>query len=156
MQKLVLFYKMVQDLTPLHLSSLIPPTLNETSRYNLRNANNISTINTRTNQYFISFLPSTIRDWNSLSEEHRNSTSVASFKHTFNKTNISVPLCLFVCDRRPQALHTRLRTKCSALNYEIYILRTYQTHLYVAVVTLKLQNTFLQCRYYHRQRLEMV
>ena len=71
-QKLVLFYKMVNHLTPLYLSSLIPPTVNETSRYNLRNANNISTINARTNQYFNSFLPSTIRDWNSLSEEHRN------------------------------------------------------------------------------------
>ena len=36
MQKLVLFYKMVNHLTPLYLSSLIPPTVNETSRYNLR------------------------------------------------------------------------------------------------------------------------
>ena len=90
-QKLVLFYKMVNHLTPLYLSSLIPPTVNETSRYNLRNANYISTINARTNQYFNFFLPSTIRDWNSLSEEHRNSTSVASFKHTLNQTNISVP-----------------------------------------------------------------
>ena len=47
--KLVLSYKMVNHLTPLYLSSLIPPTVNETSRYNLRNANNISTINARTN-----------------------------------------------------------------------------------------------------------
>ena len=61
------------------------------------------------------------RDWNSLSEEHRNSTSVASFKHTLNKRNISVPKYFYVGDRRPQILHTRLRTKCSALNYEIYL-----------------------------------
>ena len=27
----------------------------------------------------------------------------------------------FVGDRRPQVLHTRLRTKCSALNYEIHL-----------------------------------
>ena len=120
-QTLLLFYKMVDHLTPLYLSSLIPPTVNETSRYNLRTANNISTINTRINQYFISFLPSTIRDWITLSEEHRNSTSVASFKHTLNQTNIYVPMCFFVGDRRPQVLHTRLHTKCSALNHEIHL-----------------------------------
>ena len=121
MQKLVLFSNMVNPLTPLYLSSLIPPTVNDTSRYNLRNANNISTINARTNQYFNSFLLSTIRDWNSLNEEHRNSMSVASLKHTLNQTNISVPKYYFVGDRRPQVLHTRLRTKCSVLNYEIYL-----------------------------------
>ena len=80
MQKLVLFYKTVNHFTPLYLSSLIPPTVNKISRYNLRN--NISTIYARTNQYFNSFLPSTIRERNSLSEEHRDSMSVASFKHT--------------------------------------------------------------------------
>ena len=106
MQKLVLFYKMVNHLTPLYLSSLIPTTVNETSRYNLRNANNISTINARTNQYFNSFLPSTIRDWNSLSKEHRNSTSVASFKHTLKK---QIYLCLStsmsVIDVRKYCIH---------------------------------------------------
>ena len=118
MRTLFLFYKMVNHLTPFYLSSLIPPTVNETSRYDLRNANYISTINARTNQYFNSFLPSTIRDWNSLSKEQRNSTSVF-----LNQTNISVPKYFFVGDRRRQVLHTRLRTKCtrSALNYEIYL-----------------------------------
>ena len=122
MQKLVLFYKMINHLTPLYLYSLIPPIVNKTSRYNLRNANNIFTINAGTNKFFNSFLPSTIRDWNSrLGEEHRNSTSVASFKHTLKQTNISVPEYFFVGDRRPKVSHTRLRTKCSALNYEIYL-----------------------------------
>ena len=124
MQKLVLFYKIVNHFTPLYLYSLIPPTVNETSRYNLSNAINISTINARTNQYVNSFLPSTIRDWNSLSEEHRNSTSFASFKHTLNQSNISVLKYFFAGDRRLQVLHTRLRTKCSALNYEIYLTGT--------------------------------
>ena len=156
MQKLVLFYKMVNHLTPLYLSSLIPPTVNETSRYNLRNANNISTINARTNQYFNSFLPSTIRDWNSRSEEHRNSTSVASFKHTLNETNISVPKYFYVGDRRPQVLHTRLCTKCSALNYEIYLKNFTDTPLCRCGNIENSEHFFLQCRYYHRQRQEMI
>ena len=37
MQKIDLFYKMVNHLTPLYLSPLIPPTVDETARYNLRN-----------------------------------------------------------------------------------------------------------------------
>ena len=112
---------MVNHLTPLYLSSLIPPTVNKTSRYNLRKANHISTINERANQYSNYFLPRTIRDRNSLSEEQRNFTSVASFKHTLNQTNIFVPKYFFVGDRRPQVLHTCIHTKCSALNYEIYL-----------------------------------
>ena len=45
-QKLVLFCKVVNNLTPLYLSTLIPSTITETSLYNLRNANDIRTINT--------------------------------------------------------------------------------------------------------------
>ena len=155
-QKLVLFYKMVNHLSPLYLSSFIPPTVNETSRYNLRNANNISTINARTNQYFNSFLPSTIKDWNSLSQEHRNSTSVASFKHTLNQANIFVPKYFYVGDRRQQVLHTRLRTKCSALNNEIYLKNLTDTPLCRWGNIENSEHLFLQCRYYHRQRLEMI
>ena len=51
-QKLTLFYKMVHNLTPNYLTSLIPSTVNETSNYNLRNSNDIRTVNARTNQYF--------------------------------------------------------------------------------------------------------
>ena len=66
-QKLVLFYKMVNNLTPNYLTSLVPPTVSESSSYNLRNSNDIRTVNARTAQYFSSFLPSTIRAWNTLS-----------------------------------------------------------------------------------------
>ena len=44
-QNLFLFYKMVNHLTPLYQLSFIPPTVNETPRYSLRTANNITTIN---------------------------------------------------------------------------------------------------------------
>ena len=36
--KLNLFFKMQHDLIPAYLSSLVPPLVSETSRYNLRNA----------------------------------------------------------------------------------------------------------------------
>ena len=37
--KLVFFYKFFNDLTPLYLSSLVPPLAQNSSRYNLRHSN---------------------------------------------------------------------------------------------------------------------
>ena len=49
--KLTLFFKMYNHLAPVYLSSLIPQQVNDISRYNLRNSNNIQTIRAKTNQY---------------------------------------------------------------------------------------------------------
>ena len=78
--KLILFYKMYNNLTPDYLSSLVPSSVNEGSRYNLRNANDVQTINARTALYFNSFLPSVIREWNTLSENDKYVDSIDSFK----------------------------------------------------------------------------
>ena len=82
---------MVNNLTPLYLSTLILSTITETSRYNLRNANDIRTINTRTTQYYNSFLPSTIREWNTLPKEQRTSATLLSFKAQINQHSTSIP-----------------------------------------------------------------
>ena len=50
--RLLLLYKMINNHSPEYLSSLIPPTVSNISRYNLRNAQNIQTIDSRTTQYF--------------------------------------------------------------------------------------------------------
>ena len=42
--KLNLFFKMQHDLVPGYLSTLVPPSVSEISRYNLRNANDFTTI----------------------------------------------------------------------------------------------------------------
>ena len=54
--RLLLIYTMFNNLSPEYLSSLIPPTVNTISRYNLRNEHNIQTLDSRTTQYFNSFL----------------------------------------------------------------------------------------------------
>ena len=90
-QKLTLFYKMAHNLTPHYLTSLIPSTVTETSSYNLRNSNDIRTVCARTSQHFSFFLPSTIREWNNLLEEQRNSPTIASFKYQLNKPNSFTP-----------------------------------------------------------------
>ena len=83
--KLSLFFKMMNSLAPLYLSSLIPPTVDSLSRYNLCNSENLQTIDCRTNQYFQSFLPSTVRAWNNLPPEAKQTDSLNSFKHFLNE-----------------------------------------------------------------------
>ena len=50
--KMTLFYKMVKNLTPLYLSSLVPQSISNMSRYNLRNSNDLQTLDARTHQYY--------------------------------------------------------------------------------------------------------
>ena len=108
---------MVHNLTPNK-----PSTVNETSNYNLRNSNDIRTVNARTSQYFSSFLPSSLREWNTLPEEQRNATTVTSFKYQLNQPRSSIPKFYYVGERQTQIFHTRLRTKCSSLNYYIFLI----------------------------------
>ena len=79
--KLTLFFKMYNHLAPEYLSSLIPQQVNDISRYNLRNSNNIQTIRAKTNQYNNSFLPSVLRDWNTLPAETKQLNTLSSFKY---------------------------------------------------------------------------
>ena len=50
--KLLLRYKMFNNLSPFYLCSLIPPTVDTQSSYNLCNAHNIRTLHSRTKQFF--------------------------------------------------------------------------------------------------------
>ena len=61
-QKLIIFYKMIYGLAPSCLNNLVPPPVQETSRYSLRNAQNVSPVYGNTNIYSNSFLPSVIID----------------------------------------------------------------------------------------------
>ena len=68
----------------------------------------------------------------------------------------NVPKYFFVGDRHPQVLHTCIHTKCSALNYEIYLKNFTDTPLCRCGNIETSEHLFLQCRYYHRQILEMI
>ena len=76
--KLYLFYKT-------YLSSLIPPLVENTTVYGLRNATNIRQTLSRTQLYYNSFLPSCIRAWNVLNV---NVNSLAIFKNRINENAI--------------------------------------------------------------------
>ena len=86
-----LVYKIASGLTPYFLSDLVPLTVENTVSYNLRDSHNIRPIQTRTQLYYKSFLPSNIRDWNDLPLTARNSPSLPSFKSQLNKDKMKVP-----------------------------------------------------------------
>ena len=118
--KLISFYKIIHGLTPTYLTNVLPPLIQETTDYNLRNANGFRTLHANTNLYFNSFFPSTIRAWNSLPEETKQAPSVASFKHRLNRDLNKAPIYFNASTRKGQILHIRLRLECSSLNSHFY------------------------------------
>ncbi|MCG7869675.1 MAG: endonuclease/exonuclease/phosphatase family protein [Candidatus Thiodiazotropha taylori] len=120
--KLVMFYKMQNNLCPVYLSSLVPRTVGSSVSYSLRNADDIQTVNTNTQLYYTSFLPSVIREWNDLPGEIQNANSIAAFKYNLKRlSNISSPPPYYSAGNRTcQIHHTRIRTNCSSLNQHLF------------------------------------
>ena len=73
--KLCLFYKMNNNISPEYLSSLVPQPVENTTSYGLWDASNIRQPFSRTQLYYKSFLPSSLRLWNDLSLETREANS---------------------------------------------------------------------------------
>ena len=109
------------NIAPNYLSSLLPQSVSIISQYNLRNSNDLQTIDARTTQYYSSFLPSSVRNWNNLPVEVRQSASVNSFKQSFNKYKTHVPKYYYSGSRQGQILHVRLGKSCSALNLDLFM-----------------------------------
>ena len=119
-QKLIIFYKILHNEAPTYLNDMIPPIVQNTNRYNLRNSSDICTLRCRTNLYYNSFLPSTVRAWNTLPVDIKQATSLASFKRLLNRNLIQPPKYFNSGCRIGQILHARLRLGCSSLNSDLY------------------------------------
>ena len=134
----------------------MPPTVDSFSRYNLRNANDIRITEARTNLYYQSFLPSVLRDWNSLDAEDRTSASVSSFKNRLNRNTMTIPIYFYVGDRKLQVLHTRLRTKCSSLNYDLFLKNIVESPLCNCGSIGSAQHYFFHCSRYTDIRRNLI
>ena len=154
--KLTLFYKMTHNLAPLCLSSLVPQSVSNISRYNLRNSNNLQTIDARTTLYYNSFLPSTVRAWNNVHEEAKHSDSINTFKGFLNKDKSHIPKHFYVGNRKAQILHTRLRTNCSSLNLDLFVKNISDSPLCQCGSVENAQHYFFHCRKYQVQRTELM
>ena len=109
----------MHDLAPNYLSDLLPPLVGQTNNYALRNADHIQSYRSKTDLFSDSFFPSTIKAWNSLSNEAKGLSSVLLFKNYLNWNKLQSPY-FYVGSPFGQILHARLRMQCSALNADLY------------------------------------
>ena len=110
----------MNGLTPDYLLYCVPPLVQDTTIYNLRNSNDIQSLHANTNLFYNSFFPSTIRAWNSLPEDIKQATSVSSFKYRLNRY-IKKPSKYYNAGTRVgQILQGRIRMECSSLNFHLY------------------------------------
>lgn len=156
--KLILYYKMVNGLTPSYLKDLLPTRVADVSRYSLRNAGNRSIVPTRTTRYKTSFLPSTTALWNNLTDQIRHSTSLLAFKYNLNNsTKLPTPPQWFLTGSRyANILHTRIRLKNPMLNcYSFRVGRSPVCSCECGCRSETIQHYFLECPRYavHRRRL---
>ena len=75
----------------------------------------------KTNQFYMSFLPASVRAWNNLSVESQQCESVTSFKRLLQKDSPKVPKHFYSGPRKSQILLSRLRTNCSSLNFDFFV-----------------------------------
>ena len=112
--KLILMYKMLHNLTPSFLFDLIDLTV--PSSYNLRNQPDLIEYHCRTDLFAKSFIPSTIKLWNTSPKILTSSESLKIFKTQLSCNDHSPPSYYDFGSRTNQILHCRLRLSCSDLN----------------------------------------
>ena len=146
--KLILFYKMMNGLSPNYLNSLVPPTVGNSSVYNLRSPNNLRNIPCRTSFYKNSFLPAVISDWNSLTDDMKSAETLTAFKYRLNLGKPVPKQLYFYGDRKIQIIHARLRNRCSSLNHHLYVKKIVQSPLCTCGSVESTEHFFLQCPNY--------
>ena len=119
--KLIMLYKILNNLTPEYLKELIPPLASQRSDRTLRNSSNIQQIKSKNNYFRDSFLPSTISKWNSIPITVRNSPSLAIFRSELNKTMgpCKPPNHYYYGERKAGIILACMRMGCSNLNADL-------------------------------------
>ena len=114
-------YKITHDLTPNYLKRLLPmPNVNRT-RYNLRNIQDLTLVHSKKQYHAKSFFPKSVREWNQLPIDLRNSPSITTFKNQYKKANMKKENQLYnVGFGIGQTNHTRMRLGLSALRAHLF------------------------------------
>ena len=123
--RLVQMFKIINGLSPNYLQQLLPQTRLDRNPYVVRGGNLFTNFLCRTETFRNSYLPSTVRDWNLLPEDLKNSASVASFKYKLKQTNefrhTTPPIWYSYGTRHSNIYLTRMRNNCSALANDLFI-----------------------------------
>ena len=133
--KLTLMYKIVNKLVPEPLCSILrTASTGGNQTYHTRQQFNLTHFRARTELFDDSFFPSTVRLWNQLPLETRNSASIGIFKSNITKSvvrAIKYPELYNFGDRFLAVQHTRLRLGASQLNSHLFKIGVKDTPLCV-------------------------
>ena len=116
------FYKIVNNIAPQYLTDIVPSTAGERQRYKLSTDGNISQISAQKQRYIKSFFPSTIKEWNILPLDIRNSLSLNVFERRL-KLHFPPPIKMpwfRTGERFVHIHHTRIRIGCSKLKAHLH------------------------------------
>jgi ribonuclease P/MRP protein subunit RPP40 len=153
--KLSLLFKMKNNLVPNYLCNLIPPRVDH--RFELRHPQRLPLIPCKTEFYRTSFLPSAIREWNSLPTSIIDQTTIHSFKTSLNaKSNLKSNVLFNIGERRLQMLHTRLRLGCSSLNFDLHRRSLIDSPLCSCGLAETVSHFYLSCPNYIQQRQNLL
>ena len=120
-QKLILFYKIQNGLTPTILQELITPTMAARTQYQPRSSQDLSLPKATTQSLQDSYFPSTTRAWNSLKREVREAGTLKNFKENVTPI-LEKPTDFYQHNhknRRGEIIHTRIRLRRSDLKEEL-------------------------------------
>ena len=113
-------FEIVNNETPDYLKNLLPNRVGDQTHYQLRNNQNYEVSYSRLCSYKNSYFPSTLRLWNELDQDTRNSSSVLEFKNriksqvTDKPTNYTIPR-----ERANEISLTQIKHNCSSLNADL-------------------------------------
>ena len=116
--RLVLMYKIKNDLAPRYLQDALPEPADH--QYNLRHSQAQENFRSRTENFNNSYFPKTIRQWNLLPGDVQHAPSVSSFKSKIKDTKHKPPDWFYHGDRKAGIIHARLRLLCSSLNDHLF------------------------------------
>ena len=120
MRKLQLLYNIQNGSTPSYLLDLIPQTIQSTTIYPLRNGTDIIVPFCKLSLTWDSFIPATVREWNSLNLSVRNLDTLSKFKKAI-RSSISMPISRHYSygARKLNIILAQLRCNVSFLNYDL-------------------------------------
>ena len=154
--KLVHFFKMKNcPSTPSYLFNLIPEPVGTEANYGLRNFDHIRNVTKNTDHFALSFLPSTISEWNKLPSSTRSSGSVPSFKHALNPNKKNVPKFYYEGKRDLSIQHARLRMHCSSLNEHLYSKHIVESPTCICGAIEDTHHYLFNCPLYNTQRASL-
>lgn len=150
-------YRLTNLEAPNYLLNLLPNRVHELSDHNLRNNQNFNLPFTRLCSFETSFFPSSIKLWNELDLQVRNSSSLSQFKQRIRNRKVKVNSFLTSGERATEIALTRIRHNCSSLkadHFRVNIIANPNCDCGHNFETA--QHYFFECRLYNIQRNRLI